>query len=308
MLADVRLSVDELVAPLFVRSGTGVRREISSMPGQFQFSPDTALETVRCWADKGIPAVLLFGIPDRKDAAGSVAWDENAPVQQLARRIKETLPQVLVIADICLCEYTEHGHCGLLHTRSDGVTDVDNDATLSALARVSVSCARAGADILAPSAMMDGQVQAIRSALDEEGFADRAILSYAVKYASSLYGPFREAAEGMPKFGDRRTYQMDYAASRQAALEAQADLDEGADMFMVKPAATYLDVLADMRRRFDVPLAAYHVSGEYAMLKFAAAAKAIDEKAAVLETVSAIKRAGADVIVTYYAEQLADWI
>jgi porphobilinogen synthase len=317
MLAEVRLSRDELIAPLFVRDGSGVRREIGSMPGQFQLSAENAMETVRRWAGKGLPAVLLFGIPDRKDASGSGAWDEKGAVQHLCRQIKRELPDVLVVTDVCLCEYTDHGHCGPLATGAGpgaagapgaAGTTVDNDAAIELLARVAVSHARNGADIVAPSAMMDGQIQAIRAGLDAAGFLQTAILSYAVKFASSLYGPFREAADSAPQSGDRRTYQMDYRAPRQAALEALADVEEGADLLMVKPAWTYLDLIAEVRRRFDLPLAAYHVSGEYSCIKAAAANGWLDEKAAALEVTSAIKRAGADLIITYFAEQLAEWL
>ena len=308
MLGEVRVSPKDLIAPLFVREGEGIKREIPSMPGQFQYSVDTAMETVRRWADAGIPAVLLFGIPPAKDPEGSSAWDDNAPVQRLSREIKKHLPQTLVITDVCLCEYTDHGHCGLILRRRDGTKDVDNDATLELLAKTALSHARSSTDIVAPSAMMDGQVRAIRQALDAEGFTDTAIMSYSVKFASSLYGPFRDAAEGPPKFGDRRTYQMDFAAPRQAIVEAAADIEEGADIIMVKPAATYLDVIASIRRRFDVPLAAYHVSGEYSMIKAAAQAGWLDERSAAVEITSAIKRAGADLIITYFAEQLTDWL
>ena len=308
MLAETILTADDLIAPLFVREGDGIRREIASMPGQFQFSVDTGLETVRRWADKGLRAVLLFGIPDAKDAVGSQAWNDEAAVQRLTGEIKRAIPEMVVITDVCLCEYTDHGHCGTLAARADGRQEVDNDATLESLSSVAVSHARAGADIVAPSAMMDGQVLAIRSALDEAGFERTAILAYAVKFASSLYGPFRDAAESPPQFGDRRGYQMDYRAGRQAALEADADAAEGADMLMVKPALAYLDVIADVRRRSALPLAAYHVSGEYAMLKAAAANGWLDERGAAIEITTAIKRAGADLIITYYAEQLADWL
>ena len=308
MLTDVRLSRDDLIGPLFVREGEGVRREIPSMPGQFQHSVDTGLEVVGRWADKGLRAVLLFGIPDSKDPVGSEAWNDDAAVQRLVREIKQAFPEVLAITDVCLCEYTDHGHCGALTQRADGRTDVDNDATLESLARAAVSHARAGADIVAPSAMMDGQVAAIRKALDEAGFRTTGILSYAVKFASSLYAPFRDAAESSPQFGDRRTYQMDFRTTRQALLEADADVREGADILMVKPAAAYLDVIAAVRQRFDVPLAAYHVSGEYAMLKAAGRAGWLDERAAAVEVTTAIKRAGADLIITYFAEELADWL
>jgi len=308
MLAGVRLSRDELISPLFVREGQGIRREIPSMPGQFQHSMDTAIDTARRWTEAGLRAVLLFGIGQAKDAIGSEAWDDNAAVQRLTREIKRALPEMLVITDVCLCEYTDHGHCGTITEQTDGRADVDNDATLQSLAKVAISHARAGADIVAPSAMMDGQVAAIRQALDAEGFHRTGILAYAVKFASSLYGPFRDAADCAPRFGDRRSYQMDYRAAHQSAREAAADIDEGADIIMVKPAATYLDIIGDIHRRFDVPLAAYHVSGEYAMLKAAAGAGWLDERAAALEVTTAIKRAGADLIITYFAEQLAAWL
>ncbi len=308
MLAAVRVPRQCLVAPLFVRGGQGVQREIPSMPGQYQLSPDTAVATARRLADKGLGAVLLFGIPERKDAIGSSAWDPGESLQRAVGEIKRSVPGLLVVTDVCLCEYTDHGHCGTLCTRPDGSPDVDNDATLESLARTALSHAEAGADVVAPSAMMDGQVAAIRSALDAADHADTAILAYAVKFASALYGPFRDAAESPPQFGDRRTYQMDYRTPRQAGIEAALDADEGADILMVKPALAYLDVLADLRRRTDLPLAAYAVSGEYAMLKAAAANGWLDEKAAVLETTTALRRAGADLIITYYSELLTDWL
>jgi len=308
MLAGVRLRREELIAPLFVCEGGNVRREIPSMPGQFQLSDDAAMDAVRRWADKGLRAVLLFGIPDRKDEEGSSAWDDGAAVQRLAAQVKRALPQMLVITDVCLCEYTSHGHCGTVMRRPDGSADVDNDATLQSLAKAALSHARAGADIVAPSAMMDGQVRAIREALDAAGFHDTGIMSYAVKFASSLYGPFREAAQSAPGCGDRRSYQMDYRAPRQAMLEAAADVDEGADILMVKPAGAYLDVIAEVRRRFDLPLAAYHVSGEYSCIMAAARNGWIDLRAVVLETTSAVKRAGADLVITYFAESLAEWL
>lgn len=307
MLAGVRLSRDELIAPLFVRPGNGVRREIASMPGQYQFSADTAMETIRRWHDAGISAVLLFGIADQKDAVGSGAWDDSGAVQRLTVQIKHDLPQVVVITDVCLCEYTDHGHCGPLTTRGAHI-DVDNDATLGLLARTAVSHARAGADIVAPSSMMDGQVSAIRSALDEAGLTQAAIMSYAVKFASSYYGPFRQAAESSPASGDRRSYQMDYRAPHQPLAEALADAQEGADILMVKPAGCYLDVIAKVRAHLDMPLAAYQVSGEYSAIKAAASLGYLDEKSAVLEATTAIKRAGADLIITYFAEQLSEWL
>jgi porphobilinogen synthase len=308
MLGGTRLCVSDLIAPLFVCEGAGVRQEIGSMPGQFQCSIDTAMETVRRWADAGVPAVLLFGLGDKKDAIGSGAWDDRAAVQRLTREIKKSLPQVLVITDVCLCEYTDHGHCGTLRQRADGATDVDNDATLQSLAKAALSHAAAGADIVAPSAMMDGQVAAIRAALDKAGHQDAGILSYAVKFASSLYGPFREAAQSAPQSGNRRGYQMDYHCPRGIISEALADIEEGADMVMVKPAGPYLDVLARLREAVDVPLAAYQVSGEYSAVKAAAARGWLDEQAVALEITTALKRAGADLIITYYAEQLAHWL
>ncbi|MDP6633922.1 MAG: porphobilinogen synthase [Phycisphaerae bacterium] len=307
ILASVRLHADELIAPLFVREGSGVSSPIESMPGQFQLSVDTALETARRWAGLGLRSVLLFGIPDKKDAVGSEAWNDAAAVQRLTSEIKNAIPDMLVITDVCLCEYTEHGHCGTL-VEGDGPMDVDNDATLESLARTAASHARCGADIVAPSAMMDGQVQAIRSMLDADGFANTAIMSYAVKFASALYGPFRQAAEGAPSSGNRKTYQMDYRSPLQIQSEAALDVQEGADMLMVKPAWTYLDVISEVRRNFDLPLAAYHVSGEFSVLHAAAANGWIDLKDAAIEVTSAIKRAGADLIITYFAEQLAQWI
>lgn len=308
MLADVRLCREQFIAPLFVREGHGVRHEISSMPGQYQLSVDTAMETIRRWAGAGIRSVLLFGLPDRKDDVGSEAWNEQSAVAALVRQIKKDLPDMVVVTDVCLCEYTSHGHCGTMHRRPDGQMDVDNDATLESLSRTALAHARCGADIVAPSAMMDGQITAIRAALDHAGLHNTAIMSYAVKFASSLYGPFREAAGSAPQFGDRRTYQMNPLSPRQAIQEASADASEGADILMVKPATAYLDVIASVRKACDLPLAAYHVSGEYAMIKAAAMAGWLDEKAVALEITAAIKRAGADLIISYYAEQLAGWL
>jgi len=308
MLADVSLSRWDLIAPIFVREGQGVRDEIPSMPGQFQHSVDAAMDTVKKWSDLGIPAVLLFGIPADKDPDGSQAWNDNAPVQRLCREIKNKRPELVVVTDVCLCEYTDHGHCGRIVEKPSGRKDVDNDATLELLAKTALSHARCGADIVAPSAMMDGQVAAIRQALDADGFQDTAIMSYSVKFASSLYGPFRDAAESPPRFGDRRSYQMDPHSPRQARMECQTDLDEGADILMVKPAAAYLDLISAVKANFPVPLAAYHVSGEYAMIKAAAKQGWLDEKSVAIEITSAIKRAGADLIITYFAEQLAGWL
>ena len=308
MLAEVRLARQELIAPLFVRQGLERPVEIPSLPGHFQHSVESAMELVKRWADLGLQAVLLFGIPEKKDSFGSAAWDDKQVVQQLAGLIKAHMPGMVVMTDVCLCEYTDHGHCGPMQTRTDGQVTVDNDAALESLARIALSHARCGSDVVSPSAMMDGQVGAIRHALDAKGFKDTAIMSYSVKFASSMYGPFRQAAQSAPSAGDRKSYQMDYRCPSQSFMEAQMDIDEGADIIMVKPAATYLDVIRDLRGRFEVPLCAYHVSGEYAAIKAAAMAGWIDERAAVLEVTTAIKRAGANLIITYYAEQLAQWI
>ena len=307
MLAGVRLSVDELIAPVFAHEGIGRRREIPTMPGQYQRPVADAADYAASLAEKGVRAVLVFGIPSSKDPAGSAAWADDGVAQQAVAAVRRAAPGLLIVADTCLCEYTDHGHCGPLVDASGG-RDVDNDAALAALARTAVSQARAGADVVAPSAMMDGQVRAIRGALDAAGLERTPILSYAVKFASALYGPFRVAAESAPAFGNRRTYQMDPRSPRQALAEARADVAEGADLVMVKPAAAYLDVISAVSAGVDAPVAAYHVSGEYAMIRLAAAAGAIDERAAVLEITSAIKRAGADLIITYYAEQLAGWL
>jgi porphobilinogen synthase len=307
MIAQSPPGVQNLVAPLFACEGRDVRNEIPSMPGQYQFSCDLALETVQRWAAKGIRAVLLFGIPAGKDEQGSAAWSADAPVQRLAGMIKSQVPEMLVITDACLCEYTSHGHCGPIRN-NNGKFIVDNDLALESLGKIAVSQARAGADVVAPSAMMDGQVAAIRKALDAEGFTDTAVMAYSAKFASALYGPFRDAAQSAPRQGDRKTYQMDYRSPRQAVLEAQADADEGADIIMVKPAGAYLDIIAALRGVVNLPLAAYHVSGEYACIKAAAANGWIDERAVVLEMIHAIRRAGADVIITYFAEDLADWL
>ncbi|MFP4104602.1 MAG: porphobilinogen synthase [Phycisphaerae bacterium] len=308
MLSEVVLRKEDLVAPIFVRESGGEAREIPSMPGQYQFSVDRGVQTAQRWYEKGLKAVLVFGIPETKDAVGSEAWNDSGPVQRFTGELKRQVPEMLVITDLCLCEYTDHGHCGALRGGSDGNRRVANDETLQLLARTAVSQARCGADIVAPSAMMDGQVSAVRAALDEHELEDTAVLSYSVKFASNLYGPFRDAGESAPQFGDRRDYQMDFRSPRQAILEAESDIAEGADMIMVKPAGAYLDVLSEVRRRFDVPLAAYHVSGEFAAIKAAAAKGWLDEREAATEIVTGIKRAGADVIITYFAEQLAEWL
>ncbi|HEV8581833.1 MAG TPA: porphobilinogen synthase [Thermoanaerobaculia bacterium] len=300
MVRETRLSPDNLVLPLFVCPGEGVANAISSMPGVYQQSVDRLVETAKEAFAEGIHAVLLFGLPETKDAVGSSAWSPDGIVQRAMRALSDAVPDLIKIADVCFCEYTDHGHCGVLHG-----SEVDNDATLANLARQSVSLAEAGADIIAPSDMMDGRVGAIRQALDAAGFAATPILSYAVKFASGFYGPFREAADSAPKFGDRRAYQMDPANGREAMREAELDVEEGADMLMVKPALPYLDVLAALRRRFDLPLAAYHVSGEYAMLKAAAERGWIDYDRVMMESLVAIRRAGADLIMTYTARDAA---
>jgi porphobilinogen synthase len=301
MVQETRLRREDLIYPMFVVPGKGVRQEITSMPGVFRFSVENLVEEVKAVADLGVPAVLLFGLPQKKDETGSEAAYPKGAVQQAVRQLKKQVPGLVVITDVCLCGYTSHGHCGLL--RPGG--EVDNDATLEILAQVAVSHAQAGADIVAPSDMMDGRVGAIREALDEVGLEMTAILSYAVKYASSFYGPFRDAAESAPQFGDRRAYQMDPANAREAVREAALDVEEGADILMVKPALPYLDILARMRPEFDLPLAAYQVSGEYAMIKAAAQKGWLDETAVMLESLLSIKRAGADLILTYFAKQAA---
>jgi porphobilinogen synthase len=300
LVRETWLQPSQLVLPLFVRSGTGVRQPIESMPGVAQTSVDELLRDAHEAADLGIGGVLLFGIPDKKDAIGSDAWNDDAPVQQAIRALKRELPDLVVITDVCLCEYTDHGHCGVIR---DG--DVDNDATLELLARESVSHARAGADIIAPSDMMDGRVGAIRLALDNNGFSNTAILSYAAKFAGPFYGPFREAAESTPQFGDRRSYQMDAGNSDEALREVLLDIEEGADMVMVKPAGPFLDVIHRVKAETGYPVAAYQVSGEFAMIQAAAERGWIDRERAMMESLLGIRRAGADVIVTYFAREAA---
>jgi len=301
MVQETRLRLEDFIYPMFVAPGQGVRQEVPSMPGVFRLSVEKLVEEAKEVAGLGIPGVLLFGLPQEKDETGSEAASPKAAVQQAVRRLKKEVPDLVVITDVCLCGYTSHGHCGLL--RPGG--EVDNDATLEVLAQVAVSHAQAGADIVAPSDMMDGRVGAIREALDETGLEMTAILSYAVKYASSFYGPFRDAADSAPQFGDRRAYQMDPANAREAIREAALDVEEGADILMVKPAMPYLDILARLRPEFDLPLAAYQVSGEYAMIKAAAGKGWLDETAVMLESLLSIKRAGADLILTYFAKQAA---
>jgi porphobilinogen synthase len=300
MIRETRFTVDNLVYPMFVVPGDGVRNPVGSMPGVHQFSVDQLLREIKSVVELNIPAVLLFGLPRSKDAEGSEAHAADGVVQQAVSAVKEDHPELVVITDVCLCEYTSHGHCGIL---SD--TRVDNDATLEVLARVAVSHAEAGADMVAPSDMMDGRVAVIRERLDETGFDQVAIMAYSAKYCSAFYGPFREAAESAPQFGDRRAYQMDIANGLEAIREVALDVDEGADIVMVKPALAYLDIIRLVREEFDVPIAAYNVSGEYAMIKAAAAQGWIDEQRVMMETLTAIRRAGADMILTYFAKDAA---
>jgi porphobilinogen synthase len=303
LTAETRLGVDDLVAPLFVREGIDAPEPVASMPGVVQHTPESLRKEVRALADLGVPGVILFGVPATKDAAGSGAHAPDGVVQIGLRSVRDEVGDDLVVmADDCLDEYTDHGHCGIL--RADG--SVDNDATIERYAEIAIAQADAGADVIAPSGMMDGQVGAIRVALDTAGHADVAILAYAAKYASALYGPFRDAADCAPAFGDRRGYQMDPANAREAVTEAALDVDEGADMVMVKPAIAYLDVVAALRAAFDVPVAAYHVSGEYAMVKAAAELGWVDGDAVALEHITAIKRAGADFVLTYLAREVAE--
>ena len=299
-MRETLLAPSQLVLPLFVRSGSGIRQPVASMPGVNQTSVDELLVDARAAAKAGVGGVLLFGLPAFKDAEGSSAWDDEGPVQHAVRALKRELPQLVVITDVCLCEYTDHGHCGILR---DG--DVDNDATLALLAKESLSHARAGADIVAPSDMMDGRVGAIRRALDAAGFSNTAILSYAAKFASAYYGPFREAAESTPQSGDRRGYQMDAANSDEALRETAMDIEEGADMVMVKPAGPFLDIIARVKAETGYPLAAYQVSGEFAMIHAAAQRGWIDLERAMMESLIGIRRAGADMIITYFATDAA---
>lgn len=297
LVRETRLDASQFIWPLFVRSGTGIRTPIGSMPGVFQTSVDELLLDAAKAVEAKLGGLLLFGIPDTKDHNGSAGWDAHGPVQEAVRAVKHAFPELLVITDVCMCEYTDHGHCGVLTATGD----VDNDATLELLAREAVSHAEAGADIVAPSDMMDGRVAYIRAALDAAGFEQVPIMSYAVKYASAFYGPFREAAESTPAFGDRRSYQMDAANSAEALREARQDVIEGADMLMVKPAGAYLDIIAAVKHDTGMPLAAYQVSGEYSMIKAAAERGWIDGERAMLESLLAIVRAGADLVITYFA-------
>lgn len=300
MVRETSLSPDDFIYPLFVTYGKNIRKEIKSMPGCFQESVDRVVKHAKEVWSLGIPAVILFGIPEHKDETGSGAYDPHGVVQKAIRAIKNKIPELYVITDVCMCEYTSHGHCGIIEDN-----DVKNDPTLELLAKEAVSHAKAGADMVAPSDMMDGRVEAIRMALDQEGFPETPIMSYAAKYASAFYGPFRDAAESVPQFGDRRSYQMDPANRREALKEVALDIEEGADIVMVKPAMTYLDIISDIREGFDLPVAAYNVSGEYSVIKAAAKLGWIDEERAMMEVLTSIKRAGADIILTYFAKEAA---
>lgn len=301
MIRETVLTVDNLVYPLFVMPGEDIKNPVRSMPGIFQFSVDQLLEELKSVVRLKIPGIILFGLPQEKDERGSEAHSQTGVVQEAVRAIKDKYPELVVITDVCLCEYTSHGHCGILHGQ-----EVDNDSTLDVLAKVAVSHARAGADIVAPSDMMDGRVGAIRHALDENGFDQVAILAYSAKYCSAFYGPFRDAADSAPQFGDRRAYQMDMANTDEALREVDLDIDEGADMVMVKPALAYLDVIYRVKTEFERPVAAYNVSGEYSMIKAAAAQGWLDEKRVMMETLTAIRRAGASLILTYFAKDAAE--
>ena len=303
MLRETRISPAEFVYPMFVTHGEGVRAAIEPMPGCYHLSLDQLTEEVGEVADLGIPAVLLFGLPTAKDPLGTEGYDPEGIIQEAVRAIKRESPEMMVITDVCMCEYTDHGHCGVIDNGR-----VDNDQTLELLARTALSHAQAGADMVAPSAMMDGQVRAIRQALNDHGYTDLPIMGYAAKYASAFYGPFRVAADSTPQFGDRRSYQMDPANSRMAMREIESDIAEGADIVMVKPALSYLDVIHRARERFDHPLAAYNVSGEFSMVKAASRQGWIDEKPVTLELLTAIKRAGADIILSYHAKEVARWL
>ncbi len=308
LVRETRLDPSDFVFPMFVAHGIDRREPIEAMPGIDRLSIAHAVAEADEAAALGIPAVLLFGLPATKDELGSGAWDDEGIVQMATRAIKDAHPELLVITDLCLCEYTSHGHCGVVRDTGPHAPFVDNDATLELLARTAVSQARAGADVIAPSDMMDGRVGTIRAALDEEGLSETPILAYSAKFASAFYGPFREAADSAPAFGDRRSYQLDPANGHEALREARLDVEEGADMVMVKPALPYLDLIRTIKDDTGLPLAAYNVSGEYAMLKAAAAAGYVDERAAILETLTSIRRAGADIVITYHAKEAARWL
>lgn len=303
MVRETIVDPSDFIYPLFAVEGTNIKREISSLPGNYHLSVDRLQEVVEEMREVGVKSVILFGIPEHKDECGSGAYDENGIIQKAIRKIKEIDKNIYVITDVCMCEYTSHGHCGIIHGE-----DVDNDETLEYMAKIALSHAKAGADMIAPSDMMDGRIDAIRTILDENGYKNVPIMAYSAKYCSAFYGPFREAADSAPSFGDRKTYQMDPANAREAMLEIEDDIDEGADIIMVKPALPYLDIIRMARDRYDVPVAAYNVSGEYAMVKAAAKAGLIDEKRVALEMLTSIKRAGAKMIITYYAIEAARWL
>jgi len=303
LVRETSVSVDDFIYPLFVVEGKGIKSEIPSMPGVYHFSIDLILKELEEIRDLRIPGVLLFGVPHTKDEKGSGAYNPDGIIQRALREIKKEFPEILAAADVCLCEYTSHGHCGLIHNG-----DVENDSTVELIAKTALSYAEAGADIIAPSDMMDGRIGAVRKILDENGFSNKTIMSYSAKYASAFYGPFRDAASSKPSFGDRKTYQMDYANVDEALREVENDILEGADIIMVKPALSYLDVISRVSTMFDMPVAAYNVSGEYSMIKAASQNGWIDEKSAVLETLTSIKRAGAKIIITYFAKQAAVWL
>lgn len=315
MVRETALSADNLIATMFVRHGQGVEKPIGSMPGHFQLSPDKAVREAETLAEMGIPAVLLFGIPEKKDATGTENYDPQGIVPQTIRAIKAAVPELVVISDMCCCEYTHHGHCGIINSPDSPCYHPDlpegyllNDDTLEILGKASVVHAEAGADIIAPSGMIDGMVDTIRTALDENGFANTAIMSYAAKFSSSFYGPFRDAAESPPSFGDRSQYQMDPANTREAMKEVELDINEGADIVMVKPAMPYLDIIQKVYENFDLPVAAYQVSGEYSMIKAAAAQGWIDEERVAIESLYSIRRAGASMIITYFAKDVVRWM
>ncbi|TQR19897.1 porphobilinogen synthase [Psychrobacillus vulpis] len=304
MVKETYLHKEDLIYPIFVAEGENIKNEVASMPGVFQFSLDRLAEEIDEVVELGIPSIILFGLPLEKDAVGTQAYHNHGIIQEATRFVKKRHPELVVIADTCLCEYTDHGHCGVV----DANEQILNDPSLDLLAKTAISQAEAGADIIAPSNMMDGFVTAIRQGLDEAGFADVPIMSYAVKYASAYYGPFRDAADGAPKFGDRKTYQMDYSNRMEAIREATSDVEEGADFLIVKPALAYLDIIRDVKNNFTTPIVAYNVSGEYAMVKAAAANGWINEKEIVLETLTGMKRAGSDIIMTYHAKDVARWL
>ncbi len=308
MVRETSLSRDDLIMPLFVRPGSRVKKEIVSMPGNFQMSVDMLVEEAKALEGAGVPAIILFGIPEKKDAVGSQAYSDDAIVCRAIEAIKKTCRSLCVITDVCLCEYTDHGHCGAIADTRRGTPDVDNDATLPLLVKEALAHARAGADIVAPSDMMDGRVRAIRAALDGNGFTDLPIMAYSAKFASAFYGPFRDAAESPPQFGDRTSYQMDPPNAREAMREIALDIEEGADIVMVKPALSYLDIIHRASEEFELPIAAYLVSGEFSMVKAAAASGWLEEKRAALEILSAIRRAGAKLILTYWAKDAAGWL